>query len=117
MFSFFKRKDKNLEPINFDSLVCDMHSHLIAGIDDGSPDLETSVQIINNLQSLGFKKVITTPHIMHDFYRNTPEIILGGLKDLQDELKRQSLMLKYRQQQSTTLIMILKPKSILAINF
>ena len=71
MFSFFKRKDKNLEPINFDSLVCDMHSHLIAGIDDGSPDLETSVQIIKNLQSLGFKKVITTPHIMHDFYRNT----------------------------------------------
>ena len=30
MFSFFKRKDKNLDPINFDSLVCDMHSHLIA---------------------------------------------------------------------------------------
>ena len=91
MFSFFKRKDKNLEPINFDSLVCDMHSHLIVGIDDGSPDLETSVQIIKNLQSLGFKKVITTPHIMHDFYRNTPEIILGGLKDLQDELKKQSV--------------------------
>ena len=86
MFSFFKRKDKNLEPINFDSLVCDMHSHLIAAIDDGSPDLETSVQIIKNLQSLGFKKVITTPHVMHDFYRNTPEIILGGLKDLQEEL-------------------------------
>ncbi|MEC8273675.1 MAG: CpsB/CapC family capsule biosynthesis tyrosine phosphatase, partial [Bacteroidota bacterium] len=68
-----------------------MHSHLIAGIDDGSPDLETSVQIIKNLQSLGFKKVITTPHTMHDFYRNTPEIILGGLKDLQDELKKQSV--------------------------
>ena len=87
MLSFFKRKDKNLEPINFKSLVCDMHSHLIAGIDDGSPDLETSVQIIKNLQSLGFKKVITTPHVMHDFYRNTPAKILGGLKDLQNELK------------------------------
>ena len=58
MFSFFKRNDKNLEPINFDSLVCDMHSHLIPAVDDGSPDLETSVQIIKNLQSLGFKKVI-----------------------------------------------------------
>ena len=89
MFSFFKRKYKNLYPINFESVVCDMHSHLIAGVDDGSPDLETSVQIVKNLQSLGFEKVITTPHIMYDFYRNTPEIILGGLKDLQDELKKQ----------------------------
>ena len=59
-----------------------MHSHLIAGIDDGSPDLDTSVQIIKSLQSLDFKKIITTPHIMQDFYRNTPEIIFKGLKDL-----------------------------------
>tara|TARA_B100000886_G_scaffold320996_1_gene262886 strand:- start:1476 stop:2213 length:738 start_codon:yes stop_codon:yes gene_type:complete len=91
MFSFFKRNDKNIEPVNFDSLVCDMHSHLIPGIDDGSPDLETSVQIIKNLQSMGFKKFITTPHIMHDFYRNTPDIIMCGLKDLQNELKKQSV--------------------------
>ena len=94
MFSFFKRNDNNFEPVNFDSIVCDMHSHLIPAIDDGSPDLETSVQIIKNLQSLGFKKIVTTPHIMCDFYRNTPEIILDGLKDLQDELKRQSVEIK-----------------------
>ena len=94
MFSFFKRNDNNFEPVNFDSIVCDMHSHLIPAIDDGSPDLETSVQIIKNLQSLGFKKIVTTPHIMSDFYRNTPEIILDGLKDLQDELKRQSVEIK-----------------------
>lgn len=91
MFSFFKSKDKSLNPITFDSIVCDMHSHLIAGIDDGSPDLDTSVQIIKSLQSLGFKKIITTPHIMQDFYRNTPEIIFKGLKDLRNELKRQSV--------------------------
>ena len=94
MFSFFKRNDNNFEPVNFDSIACDMHSHLIPAIDDGSPDLETSVQIIKNLQSLGFKKIVTTPHIMCDFYRNTPEIILDGLKDLQDELKRQSVEIK-----------------------
>lgn len=91
MFSIFKRKGKTLEPITFETLGCDMHSHLIAGIDDGSPDLETSVEIVKNLQSLGFKKIITTPHVMHDFYRNTPDIILGGLKDLQVELKKQCI--------------------------
>jgi protein-tyrosine phosphatase len=91
MFSFFKRKKENLEPIGFEPLQCDMHSHFIAGIDDGSPDLETSVELVKRMHSLGFKKIITTPHIMNDFYRNTPEIILAGLKDLQDELKQQSI--------------------------
>ena len=91
MFSFFKRKERSLEPITFESLGCDMHSHMIAGIDDGSPDLETSVELVKKIHSLGFKKVITTPHVMHDFYRNTPDIILEGLKDLQGELKKQSV--------------------------
>ena len=91
MFSFFKRKERSLEPITFESLGCDMHSHMIAGIDDGSPDLETSVELVKKIHSLGIKKVITTPHVMHDFYRNTPDIILGVLKDLQGELKKQSV--------------------------
>lgn len=91
MFSFFKRKNKTLDPITFESLGCDMHSHMIAGVDDGSPDLETSVELVKKMKDLGFKKAITTPHVMHDFYRNTPDIILGGLQDLQDELKKQSI--------------------------
>ena len=90
MFSFLRKKEK-YKPLNFECLQYDMHSHFIAGIDDGSPDLETSVELIKGMQALGFKKVITTPHIMNDFYRNTPEIILEGLKKLQDELKKKSI--------------------------
>jgi len=37
---------------------------------------------------LGYKKVITTPHIMFDYYKNTPDIIFGGLEDVRNELKR-----------------------------
>ncbi len=91
MFSFFRKKEKKLEPIGFDSLICDIHSHFIPGIDDGSPDLETSVKLVKKMQELGFNKIITTPHVMHDFYRNTPEIILSGLKSLKNELKAQSI--------------------------
>jgi tyrosine-protein phosphatase YwqE len=82
---------KDLEPISFNVLGCDVHSHLIPGIDDGSPDLETSISIIKNLKDLGFKKIITTPHIMSDYYRNNPEIIKSGLKKVQNELKNQSI--------------------------
>ena len=91
MFSFFKSNDKSLQPITFDSIGCDMHSHFIAGIDDGSPNLKTSVELVRKMHTLGFKKVITTPHIMPDYYRNTPEIIQNGLKELKLELERQDI--------------------------
>ena len=91
MFSFFRKKEQKLEPVGFEILNCDIHSHFIPGIDDGSPDIETSVKLVKKMQELGFKKIITTPHVMHDFYRNTPEIILSGLEDLKKELKAQSI--------------------------
>ena len=58
----------------------DIHSHLIPGIDDGSASLEQSLEMIKGLHALGYRKLITTPHIMSDAFRNTPENILGGLE-------------------------------------
>lgn len=52
-----------------------MHSHLLPGIDDGAQDLEDSLQLIQGMQELGYKKLITTPHVLWDMYKNTTEII------------------------------------------
>jgi len=65
----------------------DMHSHFVPGIDDGAKTIEDSVEMITGMHQLGYKKVITTPHIMSDYYRNTPEIILGGLASVNFALK------------------------------
>jgi len=91
MFPFFIKKNKKLQPIGFESLKCDMHSHFIAGIDDGSPDIPTSIELIKKMQELGYQKIITTPHVMHDFYRNSPETILSGLDQIKRELINQSI--------------------------
>jgi tyrosine-protein phosphatase YwqE len=66
MFSFFKRnKTDKLRIFDFfnQTIVTDIHSHLLPGIDDGSPDIETSLMLIGEFQELGFQKLITTPHI------------------------------------------------------
>lgn len=79
MFSIFRKKT-NAVPLDFSALKVDMHSHLIPGIDDGAPDLDTALNLIKELQELGYKKIITTPHVMADLYPNTSETILSGLE-------------------------------------
>jgi protein-tyrosine phosphatase len=75
----------------FVKLGADIHSHLIPGIDDGSASLEESMGMIRELHALGYRKLITTPHIMSDAYRNTPEVIRKGLGELQDAAKAEGL--------------------------
>ena len=75
---FFKKKVKECEPLDFSVLKTDIHSHLIPGIDDGSPNMETTIALIKKMQDLGFEKIITSPHVMSDFYKNSSEIILKG---------------------------------------
>ncbi|AFK05407.1 capsular polysaccharide biosynthesis protein [Emticicia oligotrophica DSM 17448] len=88
MFSFFKKKPQ----VSFaEMLKVDMHSHLIPGIDDGSPNIETSIQLIESLKAIGYQKIITTPHIMNDFHPNTSEIIINGLASLKNELESRKM--------------------------
>lgn len=83
---------RRLEPLaDFSSVMVDMHSHLVPGIDDGVKTVEEAVSIVKNLKDLGYKKIITTPHIMSDFYRNTPDIINAGLATVREALLRENI--------------------------
>ncbi len=84
MLSFFSRPKPSFT--DFSGLGTDMHSHLLPGIDDGSPDAETSIQLIKGLLELGYKKFITTPHIMMDLYKNTPVTIAAAHRVLKEAL-------------------------------
>ncbi|HEX2536405.1 MAG TPA: CpsB/CapC family capsule biosynthesis tyrosine phosphatase [Chitinophagaceae bacterium] len=77
----FWRKKKEPET-DLSWLHTDMHSHLVPGIDDGAPDLATAVELVRGLAGLGYKKLITTPHVLWDLYQNTPEKIAAGIEDL-----------------------------------
>ena len=89
----FKKKPEELEALDLSWLGADMHSHLIPGIDDGSKSMEESLNLLKSLETFGLKKVITTPHIMSEYYRNTPEIIQLGLEDLKKAAKAENIQL------------------------
>ena len=87
MLSFFKKK--KIEQTPTATMQVDMHS--LPAIDDGSKSMEESIALVKSFVAMGYKKLITTPHIMSDFYRNTPEIIYEKLDKLNDIVKNLKL--------------------------
>lgn len=87
----FKRNKKLSEPVNISVLKADFHSHLIPGIDDGAQDLNESISLITEMKKLGYQKLVTTPHIMSDFFKNTPENINQGLAEVRKELVQKGI--------------------------
>jgi protein-tyrosine phosphatase len=65
-------------------LGADMHSHVLPGLDDGAETVAHSLDLLRALQCMGFRKLIMTPHIMGDFYKNTPEGIRKSLQLLRE---------------------------------
>ena len=93
MFGWLSKKNKESKNFrsNFSDLKVDIHSHLIPNIDDGSSKMEETILIIQKLVSLGFRKSITTPHIMTDMYKNTNENIMSGLEKVKQELIKEKI--------------------------
>lgn len=59
-----------------------MHSHLLPGLDDGAETVAHSLDLLRELRALGFRKLVMTPHVMGDFYKNTPAGIRAALATL-----------------------------------
>jgi len=94
LFGNLFKSDKLKEPVDLSLVGTDMHSHLIPGIDDGSENMEQSIEVVRSMYNLGYKKFVTTPHIMMDYFKNTPEIITKGLEKLKISLAEAQIPVK-----------------------
>lgn len=92
--NWFGKKQPEMPPLDFSIFGVDMHSHLIPGIDDGSKSMDATIAMLAKFESMGYRKVITTPHIMSDYYKNTPESILGGLELVRETAKQIGLSIE-----------------------
>jgi protein-tyrosine phosphatase len=86
--------DKKKKEVNLERIGMDIHSHLIPGIDDGVETVAESVAMVRKMQELGYSRIFTTPHVMWDCYRNSPEIILSGLEDVRNACKTAGLSME-----------------------
>jgi tyrosine-protein phosphatase YwqE len=80
MFSFFKRRPQPARSLEF--IGFDMHNHLLPGIDDGSADVETSLQLMQGMMEVGYSKFICTPHIIPEVHPNNKQTISAAFGKL-----------------------------------
>lgn len=82
MFNFFSKK-RAAEPLWFHT---DIHCHVLPGIDDGSPDVETSVALVERMQRWGIDRIIASPHVTFGTFPNTRATTDAAQADLQAAL-------------------------------
>ena len=90
MWNFFKRSAVAALPYQVD-----IHSHLLPSLDDGVKSEAEALAVIELMMAQGVQKIITTPHIMHDTYRNSAETILPAYERMQEVVQKNSLSISF----------------------
>src|SRR6056297_555563 len=67
--------------------LTDFHNHLLPGIDDGANSVEDSIAMIKKFNQFGITNFVASPHVMGEFYPNTPQTILPALELLKKNLQ------------------------------
>ncbi len=52
------------------------------GVDDGSQDVNTSLELVERMQSWGIKRIIASPHVTQDTFENTPKTLAPAFDSL-----------------------------------
>ena len=74
--------------------MIDIHTHIIPCVDDGSPSLETSIEMIKHEISIGVTEIICTPHHIYKRYEKSVEEIKKQFALLTSEVTKQNLPIK-----------------------
>jgi tyrosine-protein phosphatase YwqE len=95
--SFFSRifqSSKTKTPADLSSLKTDIHSHFLPALDDGSKNMDETISMMREIEKMGYKKLICTPHIMSDYFKNSPETILPVLEKVKTAIAAEGINLE-----------------------
>lgn len=73
--------------------LCDLHCHLVPGVDDGARTLEEAVEMARALVDLGFTTVAPSPHARPEYPSFSRERVEAGLARLREALERAGVKL------------------------
>ena len=88
--------------------MIDIHTHILPGCDDGSPDMATTLRKIKKMAKTGINSIVLTPHFIRNQYHNTFNVINGKFKELRSQLKKEKIPIKIYQAAEVYLDSVIK---------
>lgn len=93
MMSLFSRR-RERQPLFFST---DVHCHVIPGVDHGSPDISTSLELLERMSSWGIRRIVGTPHVTESVFVNDPETLAPAAALLHDAVVEKGISLDMAQ--------------------
>lgn len=81
MLFFHSRREPAKLPFHVD-----IHCHVVPGVDDGSPDAATSVELVRQMADLGIRRIYASPHVTQGTFENSHSTIDPALAELRAAL-------------------------------
>lgn len=73
----------NLENNEYSGGFVDIHTHILPGVDDGSPDYETSVQMLREAYDDGTDAIVLTPHYKRGYTCGSADAVRARFAEFQ----------------------------------
>ena len=66
--------------------MVDIHSHILPGVDDGSIDMDTTINMLENAERCGTKAIIATPHYYRGYFATEYEEVVRLVDNLREDI-------------------------------
>ena len=96
--------------------MIDFHSHILPNIDDGSKNMEETIELLEEAQKAGFTKIISTSHYMEQYYETTEKNRLELIKKIQQKDQGVEILPGSEIYITDELVEVLKEKKASPIN-
>ena len=61
--------------------MIDLHCHILPGVDDGAPDMESAVEMARALRGVGFRTIAPSPHFGEGSNGDVPLVVASETRE------------------------------------
>ncbi len=72
-------------------MIIDIHSHVIDGLDDGAPNIDTAIDMIRIAAKDGITHIIATPHYIHGIWQNNAFLVQKKINKLIKRIEQENI--------------------------